>query len=169
MTGGPDYVDVDYEAVNTGETTVNAYQLCFQPTFAPNFRDHDGTRTWFNTDKGFVRRIGMWHHINRRMWLQAYDIGETGAIGGEPHTLTGPLVATVSRDGEWVIAPAILSHEIRGLFNNREYSCLHNEPMVALQSGETIRLRQRVYFLKGSLDDLARRFAADRAAWLAAN
>jgi len=165
---GMDYVDVDYEAVNEGVTPMVAYQLCFQPTYAPHFRDHDGTRTWLQTKRGFVRRIDIWHHVDRRMWLQSWKVGESGRLAdGEAGQLSGPLIATVSRDGKWTIAPTTMSHPTKALFNNREYSCLHNDPQVILKPGEKVRIAQRIYFLRGGLDDLVRRYDADRASWKA--
>ena len=170
LQGGLDYVDVDYEALNDGTTPQLAYELCFQPTYAPHFRDHDGTRTWLKTEQGFVRRIELWHHVNRRMWLQQWQVGESGRLAnGKTGKLSGPLIATVSRDGKWLIAPTTFSHPTKALFHNREYSCLHNQPQVILAPGEQVRIAQRVYFLRGGLNDLVKRYEADKAAWMASH
>ena len=162
VTGRLDCVDVDYEYANHGQTgTGPCQELCFNSLFAPNFRDHDGTRTFVSTSNGLMPRAALWHHVKDRLWLEGYDVGETPPHGRPGPSIQGPLVLTVSRDGGWLVAITSLSGPPVRLFNNREYSCLHCYPSSALKPGERKHIRQRIYFLKGTPDDLIARLRED--------
>lgn len=165
VRGELDCVDIDYELKNVGSMERPTHEMCFQAHGAPNFRDHDGVRTFVATDQGFKPMVQARHNIDERQWLQDYaPLDKEPAKTAHGPVITGPLLATVSRDGQWVISPTSLSgHPVR-LFYNREYSCLHCNPESRLKPGEQCRLRQRVYFLQGTLSDLAERWESDQSA-----
>ena len=50
------------------------------------------------------------------------------------------------------------------MFYNHEYSCLHSNPDSSLGPRETKEFRQRIYFIKGGLDDLTARYETDLSA-----
>ena len=159
--GQLDCVDMDYELENVGATEVLAQEMCFPALGAPNFRDHDGTRTFIMTDDGFKRMTEVRLNTVDRLWCQDYPLAEQQAKTVSGPVITGPLIATISRDGEWVIAPTSLTGLPWRLFYNREYSCLHCNPESRLKPGATAKLTQRVYFLRGTPDDLLSRWESD--------
>lgn len=163
LHGGLDYVDVKYELKNIGPMDIaKSACLCFRLDDAPNFRDNDGSRTYIMTDQGFVPRTKLWRHRSERLWYQAYDIGERPLLPKKGPVIRGPLVAVVSRDHEWVIGTAPLFTDPVMVANNLEFPCIHSDAASAVKKGEQITLTKRIYFLKGTLDDLAKRYTADR-------
>jgi len=46
--------------------------------------------------------------------------------------------------------------------SNAEYSCLHSEPHFGtIEPGKSIKRRGRLYFMRGSIEELAKRAAED--------
>jgi hypothetical protein len=136
-----------------------ATEACFSSLSAPDFRDHEGSRTLVMTDHGFQPMTKIQRHVNPRLLLQ--DLSETGDLSSTGLPATGPLIALVSRDHRWVVSPVSLSGPPIKLFNNCEYSCLHANPPSDVRAGEERESRQRIYFLRGSLSDLMERYKAD--------
>jgi len=90
------------------------------------------------------------------------------------HWITGPapselggiprwaLLAVVARDGQWVVASGRGGQgQGYAVATNALFTCLHTDSAVDVPPRGTATSRQRFYFLKGSLDELARRFRAD--------
>jgi hypothetical protein len=76
----------------------------------------------------------------------------------------GNFVVTVSRNQQWLVSPISLSGPSRFLFHNREYSCIHCDPASGgVASGAATQVKQRIYLLKGTPQDLAARVRADLA------
>src|SRR5262249_6055193 len=99
-------------------------------------------------------------HVYGRTWLQDFWFNKPPFPGPAP-TVQGETVALVSRDKQWVVSPTLLVDKPIRLFNNREYSCMHCNADSSVKPGETRRILQRIYFLRGSLDDLVARYQAD--------
>ena len=165
---GLDYVDVFHTLNNTGNSPspyvgnsrIPGYlELCFQSWRAPNFRDNGGSRTFIMTDQGFTSMTKIWHRVEEGLGLQNYYVAEPPLKGGvQPE---GPLVATVSGDGRWVAALTCLSHRPMRFATNRGLCCLHCNPDSSVEPNETKTFQQRIYFLKGTLEDLVVRYEAD--------
>ncbi len=165
LEGGLDHVDVTYENTNTGDTVIpGSQEMCLSALGAPNFRDHDGARTFLSTEDGLKSMSQIWHYVNDRIYCQNHMLPSKPPAGTEGPAITGPLIATTSRDGQWLVSPLSLTPAPNRLFNNREYSCLHCTPDSSVEPGETKVMIQRIYFLHGTLDDLSVRYESDLAA-----
>lgn len=160
IDGGPDYVDIVHEFSKGG----GGIQTCFMCMFAPNFTDQDGLRTFFSTDEGLRREVEVRHRFRERFWHQWWEVGPAyKELPGVGPRVQGENVLTQSRDGQWLVSIAGLSGPSNFLFHNREYSCLHNNPVVRGGGpGQPTRVKQRVYLLKGKAEDLVRRQEEDR-------
>jgi hypothetical protein len=164
VEGGVDYVDIGYDITNRGQQFMKStVEMCLTLLFAPNFRDHDGDRTYILTDEGFKRRNNVHNVPFFRLWCQDFTVDEISQTSVIAPLMQKELIATVSRDAEWVIAPTSLSGNPARLFNNWEYSCLHALPYSAAYPGERVQVRQRVYFLRGGLGALKARYERDCA------
>jgi hypothetical protein len=76
-----------------------------------------------------------------------------------PDRLTSGLIGCVSGDGKWILATA--SDKTHELFEG-VYVCLHSDPLIGgLKSGETKRVRQRLYLVPNNPEDLLRRYRRD--------
>jgi formylglycine-generating enzyme required for sulfatase activity len=161
VRGGLDFIDLDYVLKNIGHTVIpRATETCFQSLSAPNFRDHEGTRTMVMTAGGFKPMTQLRGQANlRRLIFQLEP--DTGGISTSADEVSGPLIALVSRDHQWLVSTVSMSGPAVRLVNNCEYSCIHANPPSRIQVGETIKVRERIYFLHGSLDDLVARRKAD--------
>jgi len=165
IQGGLDYVDLNYRIKNEGQHEMpSATETCFVSLAAPNFRDHEGTRTFVSTSEGFKPIAEVRRPMIPRWLIGDFVFGPDAAARppSEPK-VTGPLIAIVSRDAEWLVAPVSMSGRPARLVNNREYSCIHSNPPSRVKPGEELEVRERIYFLHGSLADLAARWKADAA------
>ena len=157
-----DFIDLDFDFINHSDRTWEMpVEVCFQPLGAPNFRDHDGSRTYMLTDQGFKRTNEINHQVMERLWCQNYTLDEKTGTSLIAPLVQGPLIAIVSRDHEWVISPVSMSGFPFRLFNNWEYSCIHSNPPAPVGPGEKRSVKKRLYFLKGGLETLVARFEAD--------
>jgi hypothetical protein len=147
---GMDYVDGSYRIknINSKSETIGITS-CFNVINAPTFRDYEGIRTLFLSDRGFVAINKLPRSVYERILLQRY-----------PSTVSlAPFLVVVSRNKEWLISQA--SGEAAYLFNNCEYPCIHSEPKVELDSGEEKTIMQKMYFLRGKSEDLLDRWRLD--------
>ena len=78
---------------------------------------------------------------------------------------TLPLFACVSKDGSWIAASA--AESCTSLCNNANAShrCLHTQASVSLRKNMPTTLRVNAYLMKGSLDDVLRRYTRDVERW----
>jgi formylglycine-generating enzyme required for sulfatase activity len=160
---GRDYIDIEIQAINhTDQDHHTTMEICFQPLWAPNFRDHDGSRTYMLTDKGFRSTNQINHRVMERFWCQQYLVEKPpgGGYDGAP-VLNGSMVALVSRDHQWAVSPSSISDRPYRLFNNWEYSCIHSNPISDVKAGNIRKSRQRIYFHHGDLKSLADRYKND--------
>jgi hypothetical protein len=159
VTGRLNFIDLDYDIKNLGNKAIpRATETCFQCLYAPNFRDHEGTRTMVMTSGGFKPMTQLRGQANLRRLI--YEFG-TQTAGVSTPAVPGPLIALVSRDHQWVVSPVSMSGPPVRLVNNCEYSCLHANPPSRLGPGEEIKVKERIYFLHGPLDALVSRWKAD--------
>ena len=159
--GGLDFIDLDYDIKNIGHKVISrATETCFQSLNAPNFRDHEGTRTMVMTTAGFKPMTQLRGQANRRRLISQFE-PEKGGVMTKGGDVTGPLIALVSRDHQWLVSTVSMSGPPARLVNNCEYSCIHANPPSRIGPGEEIKVRERIYFLRGSLDDLVSRWKAD--------
>jgi formylglycine-generating enzyme required for sulfatase activity len=161
VRGGLDFIDLDYDIKNIGHKVIpRATETCFQSLSAPNFRDHEGTRTMVMTAAGFKPMTQLRGQANLRRLISQFE-PQTGGVTTKAGEVTGPLIALVSRDHRWVVSTVSMSGRPVRLVNNCEYSCIHANPPSRIAPGEDIKIRERIYFLHGSLEDLTSRWKAD--------
>ena len=116
------------------------------------------------TDQGFKLRNQLPQKVMDRLWCQDFTIDEVTRTSCIAPYNQKDLLAMLSRDHQWIVAPVSLSGKPVRLFNNfREYGCLHAIPYSRLLPGEHKIFRQRVYFLRGGLSTLVTRYDEDYA------
>lgn len=76
-----------------------------------------------------------------------------------------PLIACISRDGSWIAA--IAAENGTSVCNNANAShrCMHAHGSVPLYRDGPSTLRVNAYLMRGTLDDLRRRYERDRVRW----
>lgn len=160
-----DHVNLDYKIKNLGAQAVpTSTETCFQTLNAPSFRDHEGQRTFVDTTEGLKPMTQVRGQRDLRRLISAWTLREGGVPTAAGKILTGPLIAIVSKDGNWVVSTVSASGPPARFVNNCEYSCIHANPRSSLAPGETKYVRERIYFLRGSLSDLEARYRSDVAA-----
>jgi formylglycine-generating enzyme required for sulfatase activity len=163
IKGGLDYVDLTYRVKNIGRQDLpTTTETCFPTLAAPLFRDHDGTRTLLMTSQGFKPITELRRPPNPRLMIQDFLLRKEWARQSDKDSgVTGPLIAILARDRRWLVSTASMSGSPFRLVNNREYSCIHCNPPSFVKAGTEATIRERIYFLHGSLTDLAARWKAD--------
>jgi|SRR5215469_583034 len=150
IRGEMDSVDMMYREKNTGRqrNTAIVANNCFNPLGAPNFCDHEGSRTFIFTGRGF-----------RRINEMDYNFVQGGYFSHFTD-FACPLLAIVSRNGDWVISQSCA--EAPALWNNLEWSCLHAPfSQITIEPEQEVVIRQKIYFLRGTLEDLLARWRRD--------
>ena len=114
------------------------------------------------TREGFKPISALRRPPNPRLLIQDFLLPKEVARQSDRDAgVTGPLIAILARDRRWLVATASLSGVPVRLVNNREYSCIHCNPPSFVKAGTEATIRERIYFLHGSLADLAARWKAD--------
>lgn len=67
-------------------------------------------------------------------------------------SVDAPFIATLSRDGRWVIAS--FTRNTGNVWSNPELTCQHVDPQAALSPGEETILETKLLVVRGSLDDV---------------
>ena len=165
LEAGLDAVDFTIKIRNlTGKPfTGVASNTCFQGWHSPYFDDSEQVRTLVYTDEGPTCALLMAGFSKgeplHRGWSVALP-GEPAPRGGSRVRL--PIMATVSNDGQWIIAQAYA--EATSVAGNAHYSCLHVRPKWPdIPAGETRELTGKLYFLRGGPQELLARWKRDFA------
>jgi hypothetical protein len=89
-------------------------------------------------------------------WIAASDLSQHG---GEP---SQGVMAMLSRDHRWTLA-SVRIEETDGfnVIGNPWLSCLHTDAPVRVPPGSPRVIRQRLYLIRGGLNDLKRRIRRD--------
>jgi len=157
FSAGEDRVDQLFTATNlTDKPATFRTSSCFNLQGHPMFYDLEQRRTWaLGADGKWVpmRRLSRGGQCVR--WITGADMRELGA------GLRWALLAVVSRDGQAVIASARCDGRDFSLATNTLFTCLHTDSTVDVPPNGKATTRQRLYFLKGTLDGLLRRFRED--------
>jgi len=72
-----------------------------------------------------------------------------------------PFIATVSKDGEWVVAS--FARETGNVWSNPALTCQHVDPQTSLRPGQRASLEVKILVLHGSLGDALQRAIRQRA------
>ena len=137
---------------------------CFNVHASPYFNDPERVRTYLWTDDGPTCLLAM--PIPPRSgeplhggWSVARP-GQPAPRGGQLARLS--LIATRSRDGDWIIAQAYA--EGVSVATNAHYSCLHTRPRWPdIPPGQERAVLGKLYFIRGGPADLLRRWKTDFA------
>jgi hypothetical protein len=150
--GRIDCVDGVYRICNTSSSRQTlTVDTCFNALNAPNFRDHEGNRTFIMVNQDFVAI----KNLPNQMYARTHLWPSSSRTGGH----VAPLLAVVSRSQDWIISQA--SGQATYLFNNREYCCLHTGEEVKLDPGEEKLIIQKTYFIQGKLNNILNRWNHD--------
>jgi hypothetical protein len=71
-----------------------------------------------------------------------------------------PLIATVSKDGRWIVAT--FTCHTGNVWSNPELTCQHADPSIDLSPGETKRVELKTFVFRGSLMQLSAKIRAER-------
>ena len=142
---------------NTHDSGVSLF--CLQAGGAGQFHDHDGTRA-------FVRQGDAWRSVNDMIDGQflphrmcSFSCTDATPAADEA---SARLMAKVSSDGGWVLGIAL--DACRSLSCNHQIwpSCIHANPAWnQLAPGEQQTVHGRLYYLRGTLDDVLAAYQRD--------
>ena len=159
--GGLDYVDLAFDVKNIGQAAIpRATETCFQALGAPNFRDNEGVRTMVMTAEGFKPMTQLRNHVTDRRLISEFSL-DSSVVPLNAIQVSGPLIAIVSRDHRWLVSTTSMSGRPVRLVTNCEWSCIHANPPSRLEVGHQAEIKERIYFLQGSLSDLVARYKTD--------
>lgn len=155
---GADCVDQLFTATNlTDKPATFRTSSCFNLQAHPMFYDLEQRRTFALAASGeFVPMRTLTRGGDCVRWITGGPMSE---LGGK---LRWAVLAVVSRDGRAVIASARAGQgEHFSVCTNTLFTCLHTDGTVNVPAGGSATTRQRLYFLRGTLADLLKRFHAD--------
>lgn len=163
LQGESDHVDIRYTFKNLSKRFMEQkISSCFNAMLSPNFADHEGSRTYVLTPRGFLPVSRLAREVKDRILLEQHSFRPVPRAQWASATdmeILSPFVVIQSRDGQGVISQA--SAEARTLFNNWEYSCQHSEIIAELTPGEEKTVLHKLYFLRGRPEDLLQRWRED--------
>ena len=123
---------------------------------APSFVDYEARRTFVRRGSGFVTM----NEIVEGKFASHRMCGI--AVSREGDQPVSRLAAKISADGKWVLGLAVDRAGSLSFNFQKRTSCIHSNPSwPLLKVGEQATARGRMYLLKGSLDDLWRRYVDD--------
>jgi hypothetical protein len=100
------------------------------------------------------------NHVTDRRLISEFSL-DSSVVPLNAIQVSGPLIAIVSRDYRWLVSTTSMSGRPVRLVTNCEWSCIHANPPSRLESGKDVKVKERIYFLQGSLSDLIARYEAD--------
>jgi hypothetical protein len=123
--------------------------VCFRAGNSAPWVDRDARRTYVRDQGRLVtvnKAVKGKFPPHRMIWMRASD----------------GLTARVSKDGKWVMAIATDMSPYHSFNFRRHMSCLHSNPgWGVMKPGQTKTTRGRVYIIKGTLEDVWRKYRAD--------
>jgi len=172
---GP-HVAVESVVINAGAADLEnlGTQFCLVQSGIPAFADPGAQRTFICSGGKFVplgnTRPGPAPGCNPMLivtntWdLEPWDSWEPGRSWFAECQADVPLIATVSREGNRLVAMAF--DNAYKIMTNCDIPCIHADPKFPdCPAGATARIRGRIYFIEGSLADALRRFKQDFPGW----
>lgn len=163
-----DGVRFHFKLRSKSDITYDLAWAIVDPRLTAEFHDARLERTYVHHQEGFdllasetPRRLTMPLH----QWLPArYLASFTWPIpsqhvehrDGIPHynksrAVDSPFIATLSRDGEWVVAS--FTRSTGNVWSNPELTCQHVDPQVALSPGEEAELESKILVVRSSLEE----------------
>jgi sulfatase modifying factor 1 len=158
LSSGTDFVDL--VSTITNKTDIPSRYVsgsCISLTSHPYFYDCELLRTYQLTASGDFVSL---RQLPRRgpcvHWIAGSDLSQHG---GEP---SQGVMAVLSRDHRWTLA-SVRVEETDGfnVIGNPWLSCLHTDAPVRVPPGSPRVIRQRLYLIRGGLNDLKRRIRRD--------
>ena len=102
------------------------------------------------------------NHVTDRRLISEFILDGNG-VPLNAIQVSGPLIAIVSRDHRWLVSTTSMSGRPVHLVNNCEWSCIHADPCSRVEPGKEVKVKERIYFLQGSLEELVSRWRKDLA------
>ena len=174
---GKDDMSIEAALVNsTGDPLSNmGFQFCLLHTEVPEFVDRKAERTFVlmndefvplgSTKPGPTEGENPFFIITNTWDLDPWAPWEPGRSWfTEEGQADAPLIATVSKDGKRIVALAF--DNAYKIMTNCELPCIHADP--ALPDCEDlgiVRIRGKMYFVEGTLQDVLERFHKDFPEW----
>jgi hypothetical protein len=173
---GANVVNIRATIQNTGDeawSPVARSILCLQFTKANRFMDRDLSQTLFRSngefiavkDTDFVRETGdkspHCAHLLRQDDLSRFS-GDAAVHFADRELSDCSLIVRSSTDSQRHVAVA-WENALHVSYNlNRELNCIHSNPRIgALEPGESIALRGKIYLFTGTREELYRRYLED--------
>lgn len=167
---GKDDLMITYTVVNNTTYTLSVLntQFCLVENGAPDFADRLAERTFILVNGEFVALNKTRPDPKDR--LPGFVVTNTSDMPRKNEWQEDqadiPFIATVSKDGKRVIAKAF--ENAGKLMTNSGIPCIHADPvMPECKPGETVKVRGKIYFVEGSLQEALALFAEDFPDWVA--
>jgi hypothetical protein len=155
---GKDFLDLVSTITNKTDTPSKYLSgSCFSLTSHPYFYDCELLRTYQLTGSGELVPLRQLPRLGPCVrWITGTDLS---AHGGAPDR---GVMAVVSRDGHWTVASVrIEDSDDFNVIGNPWLSCLHTDARVRVGPRSRRVTRQRLYFIRGGVNDLKRRLERD--------
>jgi hypothetical protein len=168
-----------YEFTNRSDVAYDMIDAVTDPRLESVFQDVRLERTYVHHSDGFdllasetPARLRMpldqwlpacylasftWPVPRRLMWRGNDDV----MYYYKSRAVDEPLIATLSKDGQWVIAS--FTRDAGNVWSNPELTCQHVDPEIALPPHKKGTLEVKMLVLRGSLDDVQRKVLQERA------
>src|ERR1051326_254252 len=175
----PDGVLVHYEVVNNSGIDFDSVKAITDPRMlSPLFHDVRLERTYVHEPGGFVLlAANMPDRVKMplKAWLpNRYRISYSWPVEKEraqkqpdgitifnaPGRSDEPVIATVSNDGQWIMATFLRNPG--NLWTNPDLTCQHADMEIPLPHQSTGIIEEKITLFRGTLDDLLRKISAQR-------
>jgi len=164
-----DGVRFHFRFSNRSDTTYDLIYAPIDPRLTGEFHDVRLERTYVHHADGFdllASETPSRLHMPLDQWLPArYLASFTWPVPsqrverreGIPHynksrAVDAPFIATISRDGRWVVAS--FTRNTGNVWSNPELTCQHVDPPAAASPGEEVVLETKILVVRGSLGDV---------------
>ena len=173
-----DGVRFRYEFVNRSSTAFSMISAVTDPRLTAEFHDQRLERTYVHHSSGFdllasetperlTRPLAEWlpaRYLASFTWPVPSTRVERRPDGivyyNKSRSVDEPFVATLSRDGTWVIAS--FARAAGNVWSNPALTCQHVDPQTSLAPGQRVTLEVKLLIMRGSLDTALQRARAQR-------
>ena len=163
-----DGVRFQFRFRNRSDTTYDLVYAPIDPRLTADFHDVRLERTYVHHSDGFdllasetpsrlTMALDRWlpaRYLASFTWpIPAQRVEERDGIAyyNKSRAVDAPFIATLSRDGRWVIAS--FTRNTGNVWSNPELTCQHVDPQARLSPGGDAILETKILFVRGSLDD----------------
>lgn len=173
-----DELTIEATLYNNSHTDLGdmGHQFCLVQKEVPEFYDGYAERTWIHAGGEFVNLAetdpGLGEGAERPLFIVSVPEGiAQWDQFQEPESWVTqrqadlPLIATFSQDHSNRLVGLAFDNAYK-IMTNARIPCIHADPKFPdAKQGETVRVRGKMYFIEGTLDDLLARFYEDFPEW----